>query len=246
MILDPQRNLPGVLLLGIAAVLGLILLAMPKILRNDFAAIEVSVEPDALPASPESGDTSLVATDYASKIMTNPIFFDDRTLPVDEVEETQAAEETTEDVAVSSLNATVTGVIITPESRLAVVSVEGSSRTQILREGMSLDGDLAAWRVGQIEPRKVNFSASDGQTAALELQVYGDSLQAPSSPPAALRRQPQAVADGDAANDSEKARMDRQASLAEEVRRRIAERRAQLRAQRQQQLEQQQMTEENE
>lgn len=242
MILDPRRNLPGILLLGAGVVFAAVALLLPLVLSTDRGAklsdTELPPVPDAPPqlTQPEAGLA------ISNAILAQPIFYSNRQLPEEEEtagEEAGEAEET----QVSDLNATVTGVIITPEAKLAVVNVPGDRGSMIVREGMSLDGELAAWRVGDIQAREVNFSASNGQVAKLELEVNERALAAPAAPPPRARATRAANNSNAATNNNPAAtpeeQKERQASLAEEVRRRIAERRAQLRAQRQKQIDQQ-------
>lgn len=237
MILNPQRNMPGVILLVASVVLAAGGAGLPLLLSPDRQAGPAADELPAIPAAPDTLEAPKPGADVASSILDNPIFFSNRQLPV--VEEVAGVEEDEDQpVAVSKLNATISGVIVTPESRLVMIKVPGAKRPLILKEGMSLDGELAAWKVGEIQSRGVTFAAADGQTEELELEVRGKALStpAPSSRPRSTRTAQQQQNLNNRPKDASQAdQKERQASLAEEVRRRIAERRAQLRAQRQQQ-----------
>lgn len=172
---------------------------------------------------------------YAA-ILQKPLFFPDRILPeiegetVDQEEDPDAVDEVTE------LDARLAGVIISPERRIAMITDGKTSKTTIMREGMSLEGDQAAWQISEIGERSVSFAAGE-RTAELELKVNKRGLQAPAgSSPRANRNAPaNAAAVNAAANASNGSAA---ANSAAEVRRRIAERRAKLRAARERQAQQ--------
>jgi len=246
MILDPRKNLPGMILLGAAAVFGGLGLLMPVVLSVNRGAISSSDELPPIPDVPPAVSLTDTEAGFSNAILSQPIFYDNRQLP--EIEEETDDSDTPEEVEVSELDAAVTGVIITPEAKLAMVRMTGDNSSIIVREGMALDGDLAAWKVGEIKAREVSFAASNGKVAKLELELNERALAAPkAAAPKPRKRNNEAkkpAATTNTANTANNAKSsddqnDRQASLAEEVRRRIAERRAQLRAQRQQQLDQQ-------
>lgn len=129
----------------------------------------------------------------------------------------------------TELEATVAGIIITPEKRIVMLRDNKTSQTMSLREGMPLEGELASWSVGQIEPRKVSFDGQGGSEAELELLVHTQALPGGRSParPANNRRNRNRAAKN--ANDNENGKADNE-SRAEEIRRKVAERRAQMRA----------------
>jgi len=166
---------------------------------------------------------------YAA-ITRQPLFFSDRTLPPvedpSEKEQAQEAEAVADEAAeIGELNARVTGIIVTPDTRIAMVEDNQSNETRIMREGMALDGEQAAWRLVSIEERKVSFAAGD-KTAERELEVYTRGLKAPAATSSRNRGPAQSAGSGSRNNN-------RSETAAEEVRRRIAERRARLREARQ-------------
>ncbi|MGY6555348.1 MAG: hypothetical protein ACXIUM_12605, partial [Wenzhouxiangella sp.] len=145
---------------------------------------------------------------------------------------------------VPDLKASVAGIIITPDMRMAMIRDQEANRTFVLREGMSLEGDQAAWRLDRIEPRTVSFVSVDGRSAGLELEVNTRGLTRPASARPAAAAAPET---DPAANDeidvelSEAAQGDDAArARAEEIRRRVAERRAELRAEAERRARQQQ------
>jgi len=70
------------------------------------------------------------------------------------------------------LTAQLTGVVITPTRKVALLRSAGGDQTYRLREGMPFPGELAGWRVMQINARSVVFDggASQGQVE-LKLDV---------------------------------------------------------------------------
>ncbi|MCG8465646.1 MAG: hypothetical protein MI750_12475 [Xanthomonadales bacterium] len=244
MILDPRKNLPGMILLGAAAFFGALGLLLPLVLSVNRGAVGSDDELAPIPDIPPAVALTSSEAGFSNAILSQPIFYDNRQLP--EIEEEPEESDTPEDLQVSELDAAVTGVIITPEAKLAMVRVPGDNSSLIVREGMALEGELAAWKVGEIKAREVSFAASNGKVAKLELELNERALAAPKAAAPKPRKRPSdakkpAATSANNANNAKSSddQNDRQASLAEEVRRRIAERRAQLRAQRQQQLDQQ-------
>lgn len=70
------------------------------------------------------------------------------------------------------LTAQLTGVVITPNRKVALLRSAGGDQTYRLREGMPFPGELAGWRVVQINARSVVFDggAAQGQVE-LKLDV---------------------------------------------------------------------------
>ncbi|HSD17065.1 MAG TPA: hypothetical protein VLC71_07405 [Thermomonas sp.] len=125
----------------------------------------------------------------------------------------------------TSLDFVLTGVLISPQVRLAIVQPTSGGEAQRVREGTSPEG-ANGWRLLEVQPRRAIFEGSGGQVS-LDLRTFGGSAP----PPAAVARAgaapppaptTQAVVDA-APPQSEAARI-------ETIRRRIEARRAQLRA----------------
>ncbi len=216
-----------------------ILLAIVLLLQTLFLSrpAEVQIGDASLPdVGSELQQVALNQEDleaYAS-ILERPLFFPDRSLPeivgVDGEEE-----EEPENAEVNELDARLAGVIITPDRRIAMVTDGKTRKTTVMKEGMSLDGEQAAWQLSEIGARSVSFAAGE-RTAELELKVNTRGLQAPGS--GGSRPNRAASAPNAAANNSNRvaqATNNTAVNSAAEVRRRIAERRAKLRAAREQQ-----------
>lgn len=234
--IDTRNNLLTTLLaglIGLTVVFGLLLFVVLG--RVDMERIppegETSV-PRVTVASPEKG---LEAFDEYGEIYRRPVFFSDRRLPViamaDLEEEPEIEEEEVEEEEpIADLKATVAGIIITPDMRMAMIRDQETDRTVLLREGMSLEGEQAAWKLDRIDSRLVNFVSADGRNTGLELEVNTRGLTRPArSREGAEQEQPS----GEESQSEEAARPEADAealSRAEEIRRRVAERRAELRA----------------
>ncbi len=184
----------------------------------------------------EPPDTGLEALSAYSAIVERPVFFPDRQLPVVEVADAEGSEEESEPEPevdpVDPLQAVVAGIIIAPDYRAALVNDRVADDVVILREGMSLKGDQAPWRLTEIEPERVRFVSSDGQQTDLALKVHTDGLPTGSSS--------NRTDDAAAASASEEAQ-----SRADLIRQRVAERRAELRARAERRAAQQQAARES-
>ena len=243
--IDTRNNLLTTILVGLvglAVLVGLVLfMTLGRVDVDRIAPIgEIHVDRVEV-AVPQSG---LEAFDEYGEIVRRPVFFSDRRLPVVElveVEEEPEAEyeEEIEEEPISDLKASVAGIIITPEMRIAMINDQEANRTLVLREGMSLEGEQAAWRLDRIDSRQVDFVSGDGQRTGLELKVNTRGLTRPSAAQRAVaegRAEPQADEE-----DLATAEVDADArTRAEEIRRRVAERRAELRAEAERRAQEQQ------
>lgn len=247
---DVQRNLLTTLL---AAGIGALVLAggaMALLMgRPDVGAIEPQGNTEASEVQVDVPETGLKEFSEYSAIVERPVFFSDRELPVVEApgdeEQMMAEEEEVEEI--QELKAAVAGIVITPEMKLAMVSDEQAGKTFVLREGMSLEGEQAAWKLDTIQPRHVSFVSVDGRQTDLELQVNTSGMAAPA--PASRDNQSQTEGQQPTEQDAQQGEQ-RQASeearaRAEEIRRRVAERRAQLRAEAERRARQRQQQQDN-
>ncbi|MFT4179204.1 MAG: hypothetical protein QM612_07040 [Thermomonas sp.] len=136
-----------------------------------------------------------------------------------------------------ALDFILTGVLISPQVRLAIIQPSGGGESQRVRQGNAPKG-AESWRLVDVQPRKAVFEGAGGQTT-LELRNFGQAAQ----PPVAARNMAQQAADAAAglqpvppppppppqmAGEADTQRID-------DIRRRIDARRAQLRAQQQNQ-----------
>ena len=85
---------------------------------------------------------------------------------------------------VPKLNVTLSGVVITPKVRIAMIVENGkTTQSSAIREGHALPGELAAWSLTKVEPRGATFKSSAGEEVKMELIAKGNGLKPP--PPAA-------------------------------------------------------------
>lgn len=236
--LDTDRNLLSVMLM--AGIGLLVLVAAASFLlfgRADVESIEPARAPDSALERPVAQNPELAELAEYSGIIERPMFFADRRLPVIELADGGAGEgeaepEPVTEVEIPELGATVAGIIITPDIKLAMITDNSSNETLVLREGMAMAGEKSAWTIAEIRARGVQFQTEGGRTEDLELEVETSALKTGAPP----RRQaaadagqqqdqdtPAEQAGGEDAEAQARARAD-------EIRRRVAERRAQLRA----------------
>lgn len=90
------------------------------------------------------------------------------------------------------LQVQLTGVIITPNLKMALLKDKTNNKSVSLKEGMPLPGNQAAWLLVEIAPRKVVFKNDKDETSDVELTVSKTSgppskriRSAPPEPPGA-------------------------------------------------------------
>ena len=240
--LDTRNNLVSVMLMaGIGVLVLLGLAAFVLFGRVDVERIEPARAPDSIIGRSVLQKPELAELAEYSAITERPLFFADRRLPVIEVaggDDSELADEPepVTEVEIPELEATVAGIIITPETKLAMITDNSSNETLVLREGMAMAGEKSAWKISTIRPRGVEFETDGGRTEALELEVETAALTTGAQP----RRRTSQANDRQQQREQQQDAPDEQAggedaeakarARAEEIRRRVAERRAQLRA----------------
>jgi general secretion pathway protein N len=182
--------------------------------------LPASALPQPGPATPERIGPLIRYAEAAAR----PLFTQDRrprgflaTAPEGEGEAAQSA----------SLDFILTGVLISPQVRLAIVQPSNGGEAQRVREGTSPEG-ANGWRLLEVQPRRVVFEGSSGQVT-LDLRTFGGSAP----PPAAVARTTTDAAGGVTAPPqvaTDQAPQQSEAARIETIRRRIEARRAQLRA----------------
>jgi general secretion pathway protein N len=126
------------------------------------------------------------------------------------------------------LNVNLTGVILTPLLHLAMIHDTGKNDSVALKEGMPLPGDLGGWTLTRVKERSAIFKEAGGDEVEVELTTAVASPKpnangrpgAPAAPGAPGSKPPTAAATG--ANQAKPAQ-------AEDLQRRIEERRKQMR-----------------
>lgn len=163
----------------------------------------------------------------AFAIVTDRPVFNESRLPELESEEGAEGEDAdalAEEVVVDAPELELAGVVITPSLRMVTLRQKDAKKSLVAFEGQPLQGDYGSWHVSRIEPREITLAAGDGRELELELQVHKAKIAPPPKPekPAPEVAAEQAAPAADAEGDQPLTR-------AEEIRRRIAERREELR-----------------
>ncbi len=238
--LDPHRNLLTLILVAALGLLGVAALAQMFVFgRVDIDRIPASGTTAVDDVQADVPETGLAEFEQYSSIMERPVFFSDRRLPVVELADQEGPGDLEvdpiEEEEVSDLRAGVAGIVITPEMKLAMVRDDEAGKTFVLREGMSLEGEQAAWMIETIQPREVSFVSVDGRRTGLELQVHTSGLTVETPRPTSRLAQRETESEErpsepEAASPEAEEVSDEARARAEEIRRRVAERRAELRA----------------
>ena len=114
----------------------------------------------------DAGQSSIPPEAQFAEIQQRPIFNEDRkpTPPA-------PPEGDKPPVAAVPLNITLTGIVLAPAARLAMVQDNAKNEAVTLRIGMPLPGDQQVWTLSEIKNRSVVFKNQADETAEVELQV---------------------------------------------------------------------------
>jgi general secretion pathway protein N len=164
------------------------------------------------------------------ELVARPLFSDTRAPePVEATAEAGAAE-------AQPLNVTLTGVILSGSLRLAMVKDNQSGETQRVRLGQPLGGPQAGWVLQELKPRGAVFDGAAMGKQELELVVDTAGSPAPLQQVASAPTPTPGLAPGATPQPAAPPT----SASAEDIRRRIEERRKQLREEAQRMMEQQQ------
>ena len=159
------------------------------------------------------------------QITDAPLFSYDRQPFIPPEEGLEEGSEVETLIVVEPLKAKVTGIIIIDENSYAMVFDELSKERVTLTQGMPLPGDQGLWTVDAINPRAVTFVAEGEEPVEIGLDVFDGKLNA-NAVKANRNNNKNANRDKQAKNTKQQT----QKNSAEEIRKKIAERRAQMRA----------------
>jgi type II secretory pathway component PulC len=165
-------------------------------------------------------DEKLDNTQLLNNIKDRPMFSDTR-MPFEE-EDLADTGTLVEDVVIEPLKAKLMGVVITPESSYAMIVDEASKKSEVYTVGMPLEGDQGGWSLTEITQRKVIFTSEDNEITELELEVFSGTAG-----PAKNSATPKVAGTNKATEDQKKLEKKKNA---DDIRKKIAERRAQMRA----------------
>lgn len=232
-----QDNPFGRALLYICGALLLVIIIMAIIW-----SLPVSVDTAGLDAGEdEATEMVLVARDIASMnelqvINQKPLFNENRLPEITGADGDGGIIEDTTVTVTGAPDVKLTGVIITPDMKIATLTPASSDTDSVMaHEGESLIGEYVGWKVGEVNPRAVVLISNDGQQLKLELQVHDTAIKEPPKPvaPAAVAQQ---AAAQDVAGNTTPGQVappvgedGQPLSRAEQIRQRIAERREELR-----------------
>ena len=227
-----QDNPLGMVLAGISGLFVLLALGMAIV-----GTLPVSVDmADAeIETSPGSNANQIVREvgpldDYRI-VNEKPVFNESRVPVIDETGEEGEGDDTAIEVK-DAPDVRLTGVVITPGMKIASLTpADGDLETVRAHEGDSLTGEFVGWQVTAVNPRTVVLESRDGQSLELDLQVHDAKIEEPPKPepaPAmsAAAQSAKALAGGETDSSGDD---DEPLSRAEQIRQRIAERRAELR-----------------
>ena len=94
-----------------------------------------------------------------------PLFNEDRKPSPDEPDDTNAAPA----APPVPLNIALTGVVLTPDVRVAMVQDKAKNASVALKEGMPMPGDQGGWTLTKINPRSAIFREMSGEEIEVEL-----------------------------------------------------------------------------
>ena len=239
-----KDNPIGMLLIGVCAVLGLLVLTQPLLLGRVDLAVDASADEDKFKVDVPIPDPDLKPVDEFSQVTERHLFTQNRKpVPLDNGGENELDEDL-EPPPPGDFAAELAGIIITGDQKIAMLRHTQSKAILRAREGDAIEGDLAGWTVDKIEPRLVAFSSSAGETQELALEVHTKVQPRPKGARKAANKggnkagekaanarpanaqQAEPLKAGDVVKPQ-----DAYQQRAEEIRRRIAERREQLRQQ---------------
>lgn len=218
------RQLTRVLYVAVAAFAAIYLLLLAGFGRGVPGG--AAGEPDAMsPLQLSETQVDLPGLDVYDDLIERPLFAEDRRPEPKEPVEEEAQEP--EAPPTAPLNIALTGIIHTPETRIALVRDNSTGKSLRLNERMPLPGDQGGWLVKTIEPRRVIFEDTGTQAeTTVDLAIGAGKATPAAQPPARGNRTAAAQTNRAAAAPEEE---DAVARRAAEIRRRIEERRAQLR-----------------
>ena len=196
---------------------------------------EIQIDEENLPELPvvpkvadvEGSDVKTDGMDLLNKVNDNPLFSEDRKPFVEPIKTTEELPE----LVISELKAQLTGVVITPEQTYAMILDTVTNERSTYQVGMPLEGEQGGWTLESIESRKVTLVSDDDKTEELELEVFsgdlGNGKGKGKNKGKNKKNEAEAVT---ASDDAKQETPDDKRNSAEEIRRKIAERRAQMRA----------------
>ncbi len=225
-----KNNLFGQILIGSLIVLALIASIQMLGIGSQVGAVKLNEDEQvSIPSLPKSLNQQVTPEEIDLKKLvevaaTKPIFSTTREPFIEEVEEEKPEDLTVE---IAELKAQITGIVITPENSYAMILDTTTNKRRSYKVGMPLDGELGGWTITSIQSRKVTFESDDDKSQELELKVSGGKR--PAASPASKKPGAAAKTGGIATANKPLSRKDKKKN-ADDIRKKIAARRAQMRA----------------
>jgi hypothetical protein len=193
---------------------------------------------DVLPVLPKATQSINAVTlddrkNMVETINEHPMFSTSRTPFIEEIEPTDAQPE---EGPISELKAELTGVVITPHQSYAMILDTITNQKETYQVGMPLQGEQGGWTLNSIQSRKVVFVSDDDKTEELELVVFSGSMlnnkpvTGGKSKPQLGNSQASGQVKQQSNNGNNQASNKENKKNADDIRKKIAERRAKMRA----------------
>jgi hypothetical protein len=227
-----KNNLLGQILIGIIVVL--LLISSIQMFGWGVGIDSITIDEEnleKLPSIPKSTSGTELVSNIDSKTMLDeigkrPMFSEDR-LPFVEPDIVLVNEPGPE-FEIPELKAQLTGVVITPEQSYAMILDTTTNLRETYKVGMPLDGEQGGWTLDSIQSRKVTLVSDDDRTVELELEVHSQQLKVNKTSGQSSSATNNNDSDNEK-NDEESIREEKKKN-ADDIRKKIAERRAQMRA----------------
>ncbi|KAA3645968.1 MAG: hypothetical protein DWP95_03750 [Proteobacteria bacterium] len=172
-----------------------------------------------------------IKPEVIDRITQTPLFRQDRQPYIPPVVAEDNPEIDSTIIEVKPLKAQVTSIIITSNSRYVMIQDQISNERLTLKEGMPLEGEQGMWVVDSIDKRKVIFNAEGQEPVELELEVFSGALNQAGNNRNQNRKQQEAQAAKQLVDDDKNLTPEQlRQKKADEIRQKIAERRAEMRA----------------
>jgi hypothetical protein len=216
--------------LGLAALCGVLLLTMVALGIVSMLPVdsvpggEDDAAGDQALTLPELGESPPIDAYYV--ITERPLFHETRQPLLEGDLGFDPLAEALQDADGEAPDVELSGVIITPSLRMAMLRRKDEDRSIVAMEGWPIEGEFSAWQLSRVDPREVLLTSGAGEELLLKLKVHDEKI-APPARPAAKKAQ----AEADSATAAKQQEEGQPLSRAEEIRQRIAERREELRQQ---------------
>jgi general secretion pathway protein N len=173
-------KLLSVILAALCAVLLLLDLALALGLGRGYRwlAAEPTIDPSLLHVAIDREPFKLPPETAFAAIETKPLFNEDRK-PTPET-----ADEPPPPPPSAPLNVALTGVVLTPQVRMALLQDKTKNAPLALKEGMPMPGDQGGWTLIEVKPRSAVFREANGEQVEVELNtaVAGPKSSSPAPP----------------------------------------------------------------